>query len=174
VLAGAWISKAANGIASISIALPQPTDIYRFYFRGSWNKGIARLVVQQQDGSSTTVVGNLNSSLAWVDIKQVGLWQGVTQIQIVSNDSFTLTELAAQSARCFEMATVDMQDVYTVHVIRCGLQKQEQGEKQRRLTAAAAAAGGAAAKVEAAATCDSMGCDGQCTACRSTPRSRIA
>jgi hypothetical protein len=134
VLAGAWISKAANGIASISIALPQPTDIYRFYFRGSWNKGVARLVVQQQDGSSTTVVGNLNSSLAWVDIKQVGLWQGVTQIQIVSNDSFTLTELAAQSARCFEMATLDMQDVYTVHVIRCALQKAAAGgEGQQRL-----------------------------------------
>jgi hypothetical protein len=62
----------------------------------------------------------LNSTLAWVDIKHIGLWQGVTQVQVVSNDSFTLTELAAQYTRCFEMATLDMQDVYTVHVIRCG------------------------------------------------------
>uniref|UniRef100_A0A383VQX7 F5/8 type C domain-containing protein n=1 Tax=Tetradesmus obliquus TaxID=3088 RepID=A0A383VQX7_TETOB len=115
---GAWIAKAANGIASISVTLPQPTDIYRFYFRGSWNKGVARLVIQQQDGSTTTVVGNLNSTLAWVDIKQIGLWQGVTQVQVVSNDSFTLTELAAQYTRCFEMATLDMQDVFAVHVIR--------------------------------------------------------
>jgi hypothetical protein len=113
MLAGAVI-RAASRIASISITLPKPTDIYRFYFRGSWNRGVARLVVQQQGGITTTVVGNLNSSLAWVDIKQQGLWQGVTQIQVVSNDTFTLTELAAQYERCFEMATVDMQDVYEI------------------------------------------------------------
>jgi hypothetical protein len=118
MLAGAVI-RAASGVASISITLPKPINIYRFYFRGSWNRGVARLVVQQQGGITTTVVGNLNSSLAWVDIKQQGLWQGVTQIQVVSNDTFTLTELAAQYERCFEMATVDMQDVYEVHVIRC-------------------------------------------------------
>jgi hypothetical protein len=135
--AGAVI-RAASGVASINIALPRPTDIYRFYFRGSWNKGVARLVVQQQGGITTTVVGNLNSSLAWVDIKQQGLWRGVTQIQIVSNDTFTLTELAAQYERCSEMATVDMQDLYEVHVIRCA---QQQRQQQQRYCALAVAFG---------------------------------
>lgn len=77
-----------------------------------------QLVLQQQGGAVTTVVDNLNSTLAWKDIMYKGLWNSVTQIHILSNDSFTLTELAAQYARCFEEATVDMQAVYSVDVIR--------------------------------------------------------
>lgn len=40
--AGAYI-KAAGGLAALNITLPGPTDLYRLYFRGSWNKGSAKV-----------------------------------------------------------------------------------------------------------------------------------
>lgn len=77
-----------------------------------------QLVLQQQNGLSTTVVDGMNSTINWLDQRYIGLWQGVTQVQLLSNDSFTLTELAAQYDRCFEAATIDMQQVYSVSLIR--------------------------------------------------------
>jgi hypothetical protein len=69
-------------------------------------------------GGISTVVANLNSTSNYKDIVLKGLWQQVTRLQLTSPDTFTLIELAAQYSRCSEAATVDMQAVQTVHMIR--------------------------------------------------------
>eukprot|EP00775_Hariotina_reticulata_P009931 gene9931-10086_t len=110
--------KLAGGQASIRITLPNgPTDLYRIVFRGSYSSKGAKLVAVSS-GGITTVVANLNSTSNYKDIVLKGLWQQVTQLQFTSKDTFTLIELAAQYSRCFESATVDMQAVQTVHMIR--------------------------------------------------------
>jgi hypothetical protein len=44
--------------------------------------------------------------------------ENVTEVQVLASAGFTLTELALQGERCFEWATVDMQAVYDVSMIR--------------------------------------------------------
>lgn len=75
-------------------------------------------LVAVSSGGITTVLANLNSTSNYKDIVLKGLWQQVTQLQFTSKDTFTLIELAAQYSRCFESATLDMQAVQTVHMIR--------------------------------------------------------
>jgi hypothetical protein len=63
-------------------------------------------------------VREVNSNVTWVDQKLMGPWPLVTEVRLVSNDTFTLTEMAAQHGRCWESATMDMQEVFSVNVIR--------------------------------------------------------
>lgn len=44
--------------------------------------------------------------------------EDVAEVQVFASTGFTLTELALQGERCFEWATVDMQAVYEVSMIR--------------------------------------------------------
>lgn len=69
------------------------------------------------DGAVTTVA-TADFSINKKDQAIKGSWQDVGAVQVRSNATFTLTELAIQTERCFEWATVDMQRVYSVSMIR--------------------------------------------------------
>lgn len=73
---------------------------------------------------AVTTVATVDQSTNWVDQALKGSWNGIAAAQVVSNASFTLTELALQGERCFEYATVDMQQVYPVSMIRCEDRRQ--------------------------------------------------
>lgn len=70
-------------------------------------------------GVSTTVA-TADSTVNWKDQVIKGSWDDVAAVQVVSTVTFTLTELALQAERCFEYATVDMQAVHSVSMIRWG------------------------------------------------------
>jgi hypothetical protein len=57
-----------------------------------------------------------------------GSWDSIAAVQVVSNATFTLTEIALQAERCFEYATVDMKHVHHVGMIRCAHRKRSVGQ----------------------------------------------
>lgn len=57
-----------------------------------------------------------------------GSWDSIAAVQVVSNATFTLTEIALQAERCFEYATVDMKQVHPVGMIRCAQRKHSVGQ----------------------------------------------
>lgn len=57
-------------------------------------------------------------TLNWKDQAVQGPWSNIVEVRVVSNASFTLTEMALQGDQCVEWATVDMQQVYNVSMIR--------------------------------------------------------
>jgi hypothetical protein len=63
-------------------------------------------------------VSTSDASLNWKDQVIKGTWSDIAAVQVVSNDTFTLTELALQAERCFEYAIMDMQQVHDVSMIR--------------------------------------------------------
>lgn len=82
---------------------------------------LIRAVVQVNFISSTgvaTTVATSNSTNNWKDQILKGSWDDVAAVTVTSAKTFTLTELALQAERCFEWATVDMQAVYSVSMIR--------------------------------------------------------
>jgi hypothetical protein len=68
---------------------------------------------------TVTTVATVGQSTNWVDQVVKGSWDNVAAVQVMSNASFTLTEIALRAERCFEYATVDMKQVYPVSMIRC-------------------------------------------------------
>jgi hypothetical protein len=66
----------------------------------------------------STTVATADSTVNWKDQIVKGSWDDVAAVQVVSTTTFTLTELALQAERCFEYATVDMQEVHPVSMIR--------------------------------------------------------
>lgn len=67
---------------------------------------------------AVTTVATADPSTNWKDQAIKGSWEDVAAVQVTSNASFTLTELGIQADRCFEWATVDMQAVWSVSMIR--------------------------------------------------------
>lgn len=74
-------------------------------------------------GSVRTVIARVNSTTNWVDqiIKPSVPWSGVSSVEVTCTASFTLTEIALQGARCFEQATLDLQAVSSINMIRCAV-----------------------------------------------------
>lgn len=67
------------------------------------------------------MVSTSDSSLNYNNQIVKGTWPNIAAVRVESNASFTLTEMALQGDICVEWATVDMQQVYSVSMIRYDL-----------------------------------------------------